>query len=189
MRMPATGLAIALTLLVGCGAGAPQARGVDPNMPSYSGHAAELFDDRIEPGALGSQLGVLDDGTAVTARADNLLRERTQVGDAVVRARVTTVTSQAEEKGLSWQIGFVTIDRLAGSRPLDDEFVLRVASTGPAAGILRANAARLLGTTVIAFVHAFRNPSEETELHFHVARDDKAEIDAVGAAVLRDQVR
>jgi hypothetical protein len=189
MRVPATGSAIALTLLFGCGAAAPQARGVDPDTPSYSGREAELFDDRIEPGALGSQLGILDDSAAVTARADNLLRERTQVGDAVVHARVTTVTSQAEEKGVSWQIGLVTIERLAGRRSLDNEFILRVASTSPAAGVLRANEAHLIGTTVLAFVHSFRNPGEDTALHFHIARDDRAELDAVRAAAPLDPIR
>jgi hypothetical protein len=190
MRMIATGAAIALSLLIGCGASAPQARSADPSLASYTGHLAELFDDRIEPGALGSQLGVLDDNAGPTARGDNLLRERTQMSDAVAHARVTTVTSQAEERGRSWQVGFSSVERLAGSRPLDPEFVLHVASNSPAAGILQASEGRLIGKTLIAFVHAFRNPTgEDTELHFHIARDGKAELDAVRASVLLDQIR
>src|SRR5579864_9570688 len=116
-----------------CGAGTASSR--DPNrpLPAYTGHATDLFDDAIEPAAVGYEL----DRAAVPMNS-SALRERAQVGDAVVRARVTTITSKEEDRGNTWHIGLHTLQRLAGDGPLDDDFTLQVNPSGAAAGILRA---------------------------------------------------
>jgi hypothetical protein len=176
-------------ILSACGGGTPEARRADRPLPSYGGHAVELFDDGIEPAGVGFQLGGQAEPGHNAPRSDNLLRERTQVGDAVVRARVTTVTAKDEDRGRSWQLGLHTLERLGGTGPLEPDFMLRVGASDTAAGIVRAFEARLIGTTFVAFVREFGRPGGETELHFHLAQDAKEEVDAVKSAVLLDQVR
>jgi hypothetical protein len=127
---------------------------------------------------------------------DNLLRERAQVGDAVVRGRVTTVTSKDEDRGRTWQISFHTIERLGGSGPLDTDFTVQVQPSGPAAGILRAIGPRLIGMTFVAFVREFAHPgalsdggADDSDLHFHLAQDNRADAAAVRSAFTVDKVR
>jgi hypothetical protein len=201
-------LAVCALGVASCGGGTPGARGAGRPLPPYSGHALDLFDDAIEPSTIGTRAGGftgLDALSALSARAgtprsDNLLRERTQVGDAVVRARVQTVTSKEEDRGRSWRLGLHTIERLAGAGPLDDDFAVGVAADGPAAGLLRAYESRLVGTTLIAFVRVYTRPDPvgaagaaaapdpEGDLHFHIARDAKDELEAVRSATLESRV-
>jgi hypothetical protein len=170
--------------LCGCGGGGGAAHPVRP-LPPYSGHAVDLFDDAIEPLTVGFHL----DAHRAAPRSDNLLRERTQVGDAVVRARVTSVSSREEDGGRSWQIGMHVVDRLGGAGPLDPDFALRVGPTDASAGIVRSFESQLIGQMVVAFVREFIRPGRDPELHFHLAPDSKDELDAVNAAVLLDRVR
>jgi len=187
MRRVATVLALALTASAGCGGGTPDANNPDRPLPPYEGHAAELFDDAIEPTAMGYP----SDTSAGQPLGDTRLRERTQIGDAVVRAKVTTVTSKAEDRGRSWQMGLRTTERLAGSGALPKDFLLTVDPTDPAAGILRGFEARLIGQSFVAFVREFRRAGApgESDLHFHLAADSPEEVKAVKAALAADQVR
>jgi hypothetical protein len=145
-----------------------------------------LFDDAIEPRAVGYELD-----RALPPLNDKLLRERAQVGDAVVRARVTTVTSKDEDKGRSWQIGLHSLEKLGGPGPLPTDFTVHMDQRSPSAGIMRAFEGRLISMTFIAFVREFARPEapEESDLHFHLTPDGKADIAAVHAAFTRDQVR
>ena len=172
--------------LLGCGAGSATSR--DPNrpLPSYTGHASDLFDDAIEPAAVGYELDRAD-----VPMNSSALRERAEVGDAVVRARVTTITSKEEDRGNTWHIGFHTLQRLAGGGPLDDDFTLQVNPNGAASGILRAFEGRLVGKTFVAYVREYAAAPlpGESYLHFHLARDDKDQAAAVRAAVMVDRKR
>ena len=122
---------------------------------------------------------------AIAPKNDALLRERTQTGDAVVRARVVTVTSSPEDNGHTWLIGLRTLEKLAGKRPLDREFSFRVEGQGPAAGIVRALEARLVGATFVVFAREF----DAGQLHFHFGKDDTDELGAVREASLLGDVR
>jgi hypothetical protein len=179
-------------LFCACGGNTAEAARPTRPLPSYSAHWVDLFDDALEPNAVGGiggfQLAPTEAGRTAP-RSDNLLRERTQVGDAVVRARVTTLTSKEEDRGRSWQLGLHTLERLGGSGPLEADFVLRVGVTDAAAGIVRAFETRLIGRTFVAFVREFSRPGGDSELHFHLAPDTKDEVDAVAAAVLLNPVR
>jgi hypothetical protein len=167
---------------MGCGGGTPDARNPDRPLPDYVGHATELFDDGIEPTAMGYPR----DTTAGQPLGDTRLRERTQVGDAVVRAKVTTVTSKAEDRGRSWQLGLHTVERLGGSGFLEKDFTLPVDASAPASGILKGFEARLIGQSFVAFVREFHRPKSpgDSDLHFHLAADSPEEIKAVKAALL-----
>ncbi|HZU82308.1 MAG TPA: hypothetical protein VE987_05305 [Polyangiaceae bacterium] len=180
----ARALALALAAaIVQCACGGPEtpARAPGRPVPAYEGHEAELFDDTLDPKAVGYELEHPSD-----PMTDALLRERTQVGDAVVRARVTTVTSKDEDKGLTWQIGLHTIERLAGTGPLANDFTVELGPRSPSAGIVRAWEGRLIGMRFITFVREFERPGSpgDTDLHFHLAPDRKEEAAAIRAAAL-----
>ena len=104
----------------------PRPSAVAPLSP-YAGHVTELFDDVIEPAAVGYQGA--DDGDS--RKGDALLRERTQTGDAVVRARVVTVTSGPESQGDGWRIGLRTLETIAGKRPPEGDFTFVVEGKAP----------------------------------------------------------
>jgi hypothetical protein len=185
-RLVIASLAMMIEVLLACGGSRQGARGPGRGLPSYAGHAVELFDDGIEARAVGYEL----DRTTPPMN-DSLVRERAQVGDVVVRARVMTVTSKDEDRGRSWQVGFRTIETLAGSGQLEADFTVQVVPGGPAAGIMRAFEGRLIGKTFIAFVREFAHAGapDDSDLHFHLAPDAKDEREAVHAAITMDKVR
>jgi hypothetical protein len=164
------------------------------SLSPYAGHVTELFDDVIEPEAVGRQGS--DSGDS--RKNDALLRERTQTGDAVVRARVVTVTSEPESQGDGWRLGLRPLETLAGKHPPEGEFTFVVEGKGPAAGIVRTLEARLVGATFVVFVRTFGHVDTGSaassapgaaELHFHIAKDDKDELGAVREASLLGEVR
>src|SRR5579872_4225030 len=181
MRMLAP---LALLAAVACAEGTPQVRGSTRTLPTYEGQAAELFDDGIEPVAVGFQAEVRRPGAP--------LRDRTQSADSVTRVRVVTVTS-GEQDGRSWQLGMRVVERLAGGDP-GDLLALQIRLSDPAAGVLRARAGRLVGSTFVLFLREFAGPAGDggapsPQTHFHVSADTKATLDAVHEAALLGEVR
>jgi hypothetical protein len=176
-----------------CGAGASDIQGSARPLPAYAGRQAQLFDDSIESNAVEFDLdraaSPSEESSSASASSNGpLLLERTQGGDAAVRARLTTITSGARDQG--WQLGFHTIERLAGSGPLAADFGVLVEPTGPSAGIVRAFEGTLVGRTFIVFVREFAGDATgESSLHFHLARDGSADVAALRAAVALSQVR
>jgi hypothetical protein len=173
---------------LGCGGeGASAARPVGPPPPAYGERDAVLFDDGVEANALGIEIS---DTTDKDAR---LINDRVGAADGVVRARVITVTSKAEDTGTGLLLSFRALETLAGHRAPKGDFTLYEASTGSGAGLLKSASSRLVGLTFIAFVRAFasreasaREPGENGEgeavLHFHLAKDTQDEQDRVRAA-------
>jgi len=180
-RSPALAVAALLAVTIGCGKGA--ANGVRP-LPSYAGHETELFDDIIEPRAVGLELD-----RAGPPRSDATLRERTQVGDAVLRVRIETVTIHEDGVDTRFDLGMKTLESLAGSHPPGTDFSVRLGKSSPSAGIVRSMATRLSGKTFIVFVREFIRADGDTELHFHVAPDDKEETKAVRDATALQTLR
>ncbi|MCL2450176.1 MAG: hypothetical protein FWD17_14610 [Polyangiaceae bacterium] len=156
-------------------------------LPSYDAQSAELFDDAIEPAAVGYALE-----STPTFKAP-ALRDRTLTADAVVRARAVTLTSSHEDASGSWQLGLRTLETLAGTAA-PGSFTLEIKATDPSAGVIRASEGRIAGMTFVAFLRAFAEPAKQREersaqLHFHVAPDSKDEVDAVRKAALLGEVR
>jgi len=170
-------LALAALLAAACG---PGANAANRPLPTYAGHATELFDDALEPMAVG-----LDLEQTSSPRSDPLLRERTQVGDATLRVRVSTVTSKEEDSGLKYLIGLVALEKLAGPYPPSEEFTVVVDRRSPAIGILKSFEGRLVGKTFIAFVRTFVRPDGDHEVHFHLAPDTKPVLVAVKEATAK----
>jgi hypothetical protein len=179
----------AVLVVTSCGGGIGDGAGPRRPLPAYSSHAAELFDDTIEPAAVG--LTGLTGEPGKSPRGDPLLRERAQVGDATLHVRVVTVTLRHENAQQTWQVGFHTVETFAATHPPESDFTLQVDPTDPAAGFLRAFEARLIGMTFVAFVRQFAasDATESARWHFHLAHADKNEIDAVRAASALGKLR
>src|SRR4051812_43851630 len=144
MRFGVASLAVVLGgLCFGCGGPGAQSGDTRP-LPAYAGHATELFDDAIEPKAVGLEL----DQTS-TPRGDPLLRERAQLSDVVVRARVSTVTGKVEGVDTTYQIGFRVLETLGGKHPVGEEFNVRFAKGSPSSGILKSFEGRLVGKSMV----------------------------------------
>lgn len=188
LSSPAAALAgMVLLPLAACGAGAPSAR-TPRNLPSYDPHSAELFDDAIEPEAVGFPTDCV-----VPPGSDNRLRERAQIGDAVVRARVTTVNQDTTQ---AWQLVFHTVEVLHASNgspaPLDADFTLMVEPNGPSAGIINSMSSHLTGHSFVVFLRTFArasSPGDDSDLHFHIATDSKDEAQAVRSAIVLGEVQ
>jgi hypothetical protein len=167
-------LAMLALALAGCPKGA---NGPQRDLPPYTGHATELFDDVIEPQAVGMEL---EQGRP--PKGDPVLRERTQVADAVMRVRITTVTGKTEQSGATYIIGFHVVDQLAGTHPPPTDFQITLAQRAPAIGIVRNFEDRLvtMKLSFIAFVRGFSKQDDpDGELHFHLAPDTKDVLAAV----------
>jgi hypothetical protein len=166
--------------------GGKGANGPDKTYPPYTGRAVDLFDDGIDPIAVGYQL---EPGPPPST--DAKLRERVQTGDAVVRARVVTVTSRKEEGGRSWQLGLHTLGRLAGATPVDDDFTLEVEATDPGAGMVKAFESTLVGASFVIAVRTFAHAGSagEADVHFHISADKADVLAAVKEAALLQQVK
>lgn len=171
----AAALALALSLSA-CGGGRPaEDAGARPATP-YVGRPAELFDDTIEPAAVG-----LDFDKGYDPKEDRLLRERALEGDAVVRVRVSTVTAKTNGPEPEFQLGLRTVEKLAGRRPPSPDFTVRLGKESASHGIMKNFDSRLVGRAFVAFVRQFAENGEPT-LHFHLAPDTKDVKSAVEGA-------
>jgi hypothetical protein len=168
------GLAMALAL----GCGGPDANAPGRPLPPYTGHATEVFDDSIEAAAVGLNL----DEAAPSSRTDAPLRERTQTGDAVVRAKIETVTASDDMDAVKYTIGLRVLQVLTGDHPPAEQFSVVVNKSSPAIGIVKGFDARLGGKSFVAFVKEFQQ-GDERRFHFHFAPDTKDVIGAVKEAV------
>jgi len=168
---------------VACG-GAPAA-GPTRDLPPYTGHAVDLFDDAIEPQAVG--LTMDDDATP---SGDRSLRERTQVADAVVRVRIETVNEKSDNGDKSYTVTFVVVSHLTGAHDPPATFSVDIGKSTRAYGIVHSYGERLVATkpTFVAFVRLFADGDMGT-YHFHCAPDSKAEIAAVTDAATLSEMR
>jgi hypothetical protein len=177
-----------------CGAATTPTSRTPRNLPPYTDHAKDLFDDGIEPDAVG-----LATGGGSKPGADNTLRERAQIGDAVVRARVMTVD---ESTSRVWQLAFHTVEIIhKGSgtgmnqskeaTPFDTDFALQVEPTDPSAGIVNSMSNRLVGHTFVVYLRTFSHPDalEDGDVHFHIASDTKEQLEAVRSAIVLGEMR
>ncbi len=153
---------------------------VDPQsgLPVWEGHDREIFDDNIEPVAVGFSL----DGPS--PRSDRFLRERAQTADLVARVRVNTVTVDSIGEQSTYHLGIqVGSPPLATPRVSERTFELHIRPTSRAFGIAKAVDARLRGLTFIAFIRRFAGEAGEPDIHWHLS-PDTAEV----AAAVKDAV-
>lgn len=157
------------------------AASVDPEagLPAWEGRAREVFDDNIEPAAVGFSL----DGPS--PRSDPFLRERAQTADVVTRVRVSTVTVDSIGEQSSYHLGVQVADApLTTPRVQDRSFELHIRPTSRAFGVAKAVDARLRGLTFIAFIRRFAGEAGEPEFHWHLSPDTAEVAAAVKEAVV-----
>jgi hypothetical protein len=186
VRHAAVSSIVALALLA-CVSACGSSR--DPNaptrpLPAWAGHQVEVFDDTIEPAAVG-----LDLDKGYMPRGDPMLRERAQLADAVVRVKVTTVTAKTDGPDSIYQLGMNTVEKMSGKNPPPPQFNLVIGKASESHGILRSFESRLVGKDFVAFVREFARADGERELHFHLAPDSKDVRAAVGDAVLLGEMK
>ena len=174
---------LACVLGLGCGS-SRDANAPGRAVPPWAGHQVEVFDDTIEPAAVG-----LDLDKGYMPRGDPMLRERAQLADAVVRVKVTTVTAKTDGPDSIYQLGLNTTEKLSGKNPPPAQFNLAIGKASESHGIMRSFDSRLVGKDFIAFVREFARPDGERELHFHLAPDSKDVKAAVGDAVLLGELK
>src|SRR5262249_53298942 len=117
-----------------------------PPLAPYDATAAALFDDEIEPRAIGLELV-----QGVDARRDAKLRERVQTGDETARVQVTTVTARGSGADPSYQISLRVVEAVVGHGPGS----LSVVPNRASVGLVRSFEGQLVGKRFIAFLRQF----------------------------------
>jgi hypothetical protein len=176
---------LALPLAVACGLGVaacgpdqPARSGSAAGLPRWEGHAPEVFDDNIDPAAVGLSL----DGPS--PRSDAHLRERAQTADVVARVRVQTVTVDSAGEHQTYHLGIqVGVPTLTEARVQDRSFELSIKPTSGAFGIARSFDARLRGQTFVGFIKRYGSEEGEVQVHWHLAPDTAEVVAAVKEAV------
>jgi hypothetical protein len=177
---------VACPVLTGCVEATFPAAGTAPDgpRPPYAGESLSLFDDAIDPHAVGLELQA-----KVNPKSDPQVRARALASDVVLRARVATVTGEAGSGARSYQLIFKTVERVAGKHPVGDEFTLRVEQTSPSIGIVRSMEGQLVGKTLVVYVKSFSRPDGQSDLHFHASADEPDLIAAVQNLILANELK
>lgn len=187
MIRPATLSSVLLAVALGAGAGAagcgparPAEDSGEPRerLPAWDEHAREVFDDNIDPAAVGLTL------EGPSPRSDRYLRERAQTAEVVARVRVSTVTVDSIGDESTYHLGIqIGYPPLATPKVPDRTFELIIRPRSRAAGIARAFDSRLRGLTFIGFVRRFDGEGGEPEIHWHLSPDTAEIAAAVQEAV------
>ncbi len=160
--------ALRLTLCVSLAACGPAGEANVPKraLPTYVGHETELFDDGVEPRAVGLELETPDHPLH-----DPKFKERIEIADSVVRGRVTTVTAREEDTGTAYQVSLKTVEKLTGTFPPSETFTLDIDRRSGAVGVLRNFNGRLVGMSFVVFLRSYVRADGDQELHFHITQD------------------
>jgi hypothetical protein len=162
----------------GCGPDEPAKSASTAGLPRWEGHALQVFDDNIEPAAVGLSL----DGPG--PRGDAHLRERAQTADVVARVKVMTVTVDSAGEQQTYHLGVrVGIPTLAEAKVSDLNFELSIKHGSGAYGIARSFDARLRERTFVGFIKRYGTDDGETVVHWHLAPDTAEVVAAVKEAV------
>ncbi len=162
----------------GCDPGPPAKSALSSGLPRWEGHAAEVFDDNIDPAAVGLSL----DGPS--PRSDAHLRERAQTADVVARVRVQTVTVDSAGERQTYHLGIqVGVPTLTEAKVPDRSFELSIMPTSGAFGIARSFDARLRGQTFVGFIKRYGTDDGDVQVHWHLAPDTAEVVAAIKEAL------
>src|SRR5262249_32583089 len=126
----------------GCEPAAPVKAGTASGLPRWEAHEREVFDDNIDPAAVGLSM----DGPS--PRNDAHLRERAQTADVVARVRVNPVPIDSVGEQKPYPLGIqVGVPTLSTARVRDRTFELLTRPSSGVFGIAKAFEARLRGQT------------------------------------------
>ncbi|MFO0760589.1 MAG: cobalamin ABC transporter substrate-binding protein [Byssovorax sp.] len=179
---------LAATLLLAGGAGpgcggeptpGAQTPGPAGPLPVWEGRGAQLFDDTIDPAAVGLSL----DGPT-GGRSDPNLRDRAKEADIVARVKVQTVTLDTMGEQEHYHLNLL-IGRPAFAQPRipDSAVEIEIRTKDPAFGLVKSFDARLRDKTFIGFLRRFQGADGEAHVHFHLSADTESVAAAVKEAV------
>lgn len=163
-----------------CGNGTEARSPQDLGLGPWDDHARYVFDDNIEPAAVGFTMD------SPPARADRFLRERAQTAELVTRLQVRTVTIDTIGDESTYHLGVQVLPPVLVPDPKikDTKLELVIRPTSPAHGIAKALDQRMQNVTFIGFVHRYASlDGTETELHWHLSPDTPEVAEAVKEAV------
>jgi hypothetical protein len=180
LRLTATAFFCCAAL--GCGgtersAATPEAEGLPPYTPAD----AAVFDDSLAPEVFGMSL----DGSA--PERDPKLSVRTQEADSVVRAKVSTVTSDRSEAP-TYQLVLAPLAAPISGAPVNEPIEVWVTPQSSAYPYVRSADAGLVGKSVVLFFRRFDDRGE-AKIHWHAEADTDAIRLAVERAKALEEVR
>jgi hypothetical protein len=158
-----------IALVAGCGPAKRPETVETVVLPRYTPEQSAIFDDQFDAAALGG----------AKWNADQKLAERVRLADAIVVARIKTVSEQLTEAGQP----NIIVELLPSGNPLKGEASrepvrLTLAPSSPAYRLFRWRQPELLGKDVVLLYRRYTR-SDENEVHFRA----EPNISEVHAAV------
>jgi hypothetical protein len=168
---------VAATVGVGCG---PRQRGTQidlSKLPPYTGTAQSLFNDNIEPAALGVSL------EKPSYKGDATFRQRVQSADVVARVKVTTVTIGKSEEKTTYHLQLELEDQpFSRQQPGQDELEVSIPEGSYSYSVMNLVKARARGRQMIGMWKRFRE-GEEQAIHWYFVPEDPDSTAAVKEAL------
>ena len=160
-------------LVSGCGAAGVQGDTNTPSLPAWGGRDQVLFDDVLDPAALGLGADVSN------AQKDPLLKERARSSELVSKVRVSTVTVESLAEVRTYRLVLQVVPPPFGAPGLEQTaFELVIGPAAPSYGVAKAFDMRLRGASFIGFLRRFAGDGDEpSRLHWHLS-PDTAEVAA-----------
>lgn len=160
------GLALAMPA-AGCGGNGSDAESPRAPLMPYEGQQQALFDDAIDPSAVGLSM----DG--VSPAQDPMLRTRALEADLVTRLRVQTVTRDSVGAKTSFMLSLQgAVPALMPSSSDQTTFELSVDQNSKSFAIVQSLETQLRGRTFIGFLKRFSG-GDGPEWHWHLTADQE----------------
>ncbi|MEZ4441741.1 MAG: cobalamin ABC transporter substrate-binding protein [Polyangiaceae bacterium] len=170
---------LALSVLVACGsepATPPTA------LPPYEGQQQVLFDDNIDPAAVGLAM------EGVMPAQDPMLRSRAIDADVTARMRVQTVTRDSVGAKTIYTINLQVGQPTLMPAELDQQtFELRVDQECRAFGLIQSMENQLRAKTFIGFVRRFAGEGAP-EIHWHLTADTPEVAQVIAEIAVLEEV-
>lgn len=176
---------LAASLVLVCLASACSASRFTRPLPAYAGPTSELFDDSVEPSAIG-----LDFDQSFDPMHDAPFRRRLHEADGVIRVRIATVSSRTgTEDDPSFTFRVEPLEKLHGQFAPEEPFDVMISPKSSTLGVFKHLEHKLVGSTFVAFTKDYRPPGGEPETHVHLAPDTPAVKKAVSDLIALDSLK
>ncbi|MFO0661712.1 MAG: hypothetical protein U0165_18045 [Polyangiaceae bacterium] len=146
------------------------------SLPEYKDQDATLFDDSVEPYAIGLSLD------RPSSRGNSVFRSRAQNARSIMRMRIDTVTTGGGINRSVIRVGMKRVGKPLLGKDESEGFEVEVATGSNAFALFKQAGDRIQGRTVVCMWKLFRVNDEPT-LHFYLAPDDDETLAAVRDAV------
>jgi hypothetical protein len=171
-------IAIFALVFLGSTACGPSAKTAAEPPPEYlSERMAGLFDNSIEPAAIGFS-------GQTTNEYRNLLIERAQNAEFIVHARIATVSTEGHGDATRYSVTLKTVgEPIAGPRPPGGDINITLSPSDRSYRLARSRDMALVGTPVIALLRRFRT-REGPSLRWYLAPDTEQTLAIIKQGLL-----